>query len=101
MLHVILDCPPLAEGYFTTLDHEVVDPQTKSMKSLIDKGASNENCFIFSSFPRRVKFGSNYKGKKVPHEIWLEFKVCHDALHGENYQHGGQITLVMGDTAEN
>jgi len=96
MLHVILDCPPLGQGNFTSLDHEILDPKTKSMKALMDKGFTSENCFVFDSFPRRVKLGR----KKVPREIWPEFKVCHDALHQEYRQHGGQITLVMGDNAE-
>jgi len=68
------------------------------MKALMDKGFSNENCFIFDSFPRRVKFGSS--NRKIPREIWPEFKVCHDALHREYRRHGGQITLLMGDNAE-
>ena len=98
MLHVILDCPPLERG-FTSLDHEVLDPKSKSMKALMDKGFSNQNCFIFDSFPRRVKFGSN-NGRKIPREIWPEFKPCHNALHREYRRYGGQITLIMGDNAE-
>ena len=53
MLHVILDCSPLERG-FTSLDHEILDPKSKSMKALMDKGFGNQNCFIFDSFPRRV-----------------------------------------------
>jgi len=63
------------------------------------KGFGDENCFIFDSFPRRVKFGPNVR-KKDAREVWPEFKVCHDALHHEYRRHGGQVTLLMGDNAE-
>lgn len=99
ILHVILDCPTLESQSCTSLDHNVLDPKNQSMKALMGKGFSADNCFIFDSFPRRVKFGSTIT-KKNAREIWPEFKVCHDALHREYRRHGGQVTLLMGDNAE-
>ena len=70
----------------------------------MDKGFKEQNCFAFDSFPRRVKFG--YKSgvqyqRKVPREIWPQFINSHDELHTEYRKHGGQVTLLMGNNAEN
>ena len=109
ILHVVLDCPTLTQGTYTSLDYPVLDPQNKSMNALLKKGFNDQNCFAFDSFPRRVKIGTN-KGavandsrtwQKGPREIWPEFKSPHDELHKEYRKYGGQVTLLMGNNAYN
>jgi hypothetical protein len=110
ILHVVLDCPTLTRGTYTSLDYPVLDPQNNSMNALLEKGFNDRNCFAFDSFPRRVKFGTKERAvannsrtwqKKVPREIWPEFKSSHDELHKEYRKHGGEVTLLMGDNAYN
>jgi hypothetical protein len=105
---VVLDCPTLKPGTFTTLDSPPLDKKNRSMNALHKKGFENDNCFVFDSFPRRVKFGKkkrtgcNKSGdrKRVPRDIWPEFIESHDELHTVYRKHGGQIMLLMGNNAE-
>jgi hypothetical protein len=97
-LHVILDCPTLKENTFTDLNYSVLDPKNRSTKALLEKGFTEEKCFVFDSFPRRVLFP---KGKNPsPRSLWPDLAACHDHLHKEYRKHGGKVTLIMGKNAE-
>jgi hypothetical protein len=96
-LHVILDCPTMKSC--TDLNHPPLDPKNKATNALLKKGFRSHYCFVFDSFPRRVKIPLRSKSKSA-REIWPKFKECHDQFHMEFRQRGGAVTLVMGNNAE-
>lgn len=93
-------------GTCTHLDHPPLDPNNKSMNALLLKGFGSDKCFVFDSFPRRVKIPDRLKRipersrSTNPREIWPEFKSCHDLIHMEYRKRGGAVTLLMGNNAE-
>lgn len=98
-LHIILHCPTLSSGSYTSLDSGPLDRKNQTTKFLIDKGFRDSWSFTFDVFPRRIFIPESSRTRDA-RTIYPWFTENHDALHESFRQHGGEITLVMGLNAQ-